>query len=333
MIVAVGSTRPPKVEAVREAFRRIRECSGWPADEPEVLARDVPHSAPSMPVTVDELVGGAFLRVRALRRDLARRREHADLWIGLEGGLNVLDAPAAKTYTAKGAASEEETASVGAGPATTGAAALRMTSGAAPQKARSAEAGARPISVRQVFLESWVYVEGNRLEGLDQETEAGLPESPEASAAAFGAPRETLDNGRLDSPAGGQLHTSSSVGRALTARQDADDAGGPMVELGRLEGYYARGGGIVVPEALASMVLDQGLELGQAIDAYVGGRDIRSKNGTWGILTRDLVSRQDSFVTALIAALAPFYNSGAYKAAPQEAEPATTTISMKSEAL
>ncbi|HSR66809.1 MAG TPA: inosine/xanthosine triphosphatase [Acidobacteriota bacterium] len=94
-------------------------------------------------------------------------------------------------------------------------------------------------------------------------------------------------------------------------------------------GYYARSGGIPIPRALAAMVLEEGLELGEAIDDYAGHRDVRSRMGTWGILTRDLVSRRDSFVTALIAALAPFYNAAAYR----RIEPEPTITSTKAEAL
>jgi non-canonical (house-cleaning) NTP pyrophosphatase len=44
----------------------------------------------------------------------------------------------------------------------------------------------------------------------------------------------------------------------------------------------------------------------------IGGRDIRSKQGAWGVLSRDLVTRSMSFELALIAAFAPFYNPKLY---------------------
>ena len=56
----------------------------------------------------------------------------------------------------------------------------------------------------------------------------------------------------------------------------------------------------------------EGRELGDVIDEVTGGRDIRSKQGAWGILSRDLVTRSMSFELALIAAFAPFYNSRFY---------------------
>jgi hypothetical protein len=43
-----------------------------------------------------------------------------------------------------------------------------------------------------------------------------------------------------------------------------------------------------------------------------GARDVRSRQGAWGILSRDLVTRSLSFELALIAAFAPFYNPALY---------------------
>lgn len=189
MIVAVGSTRKPKVDAVREAFERIRRDTSWPQQEPEFLARDVSPWAPAMPLSAEELMGGARERVRQLGKLVDEEGLEADILVGMEGGFNIIHSPAGK---------------------------------------------------RQIFLESWVYV---------------------------------------------------------SDRQD---------------GYFARGGGILVPEQLGAAVIDEGIELGEAVDRCSGISDVRSKQGAWGYLTRDMVSRRDSFVLALIAALAPFYNSRAF---------------------
>jgi non-canonical (house-cleaning) NTP pyrophosphatase len=48
------------------------------------------------------------------------------------------------------------------------------------------------------------------------------------------------------------------------------------------------------------------------IDEVAGMRDVRSKQGAWGVLSRDLLTRSMSFEAALIAAFAPFYNSRLY---------------------
>jgi non-canonical (house-cleaning) NTP pyrophosphatase len=72
--------------------------------------------------------------------------------------------------------------------------------------------------------------------------------------------------------------------------------------------FFGRSGGIVLPEPLVKRVVDNGIELAEAIDAFAGEDGIRNKQGAWGVLTRNLMTRQDAFRTAVVAALAPFFN-------------------------
>jgi inosine/xanthosine triphosphatase len=74
---------------------------------------------------------------------------------------------------------------------------------------------------------------------------------------------------------------------------------------------FGAGGAIVVPDAIARQVLN-GRELGDVVDE-VAGTAVRGTRGAWGVLTRDLVGRQDSFTAAILAALAPFYNPALYQ--------------------
>lgn len=69
---------------------------------------------------------------------------------------------------------------------------------------------------------------------------------------------------------------------------------------------------ISVPAEIVKKVVQGRSELGVVIDQVAGGRDIRSKQGAWGVLSRDLVTRSMSFELALIAAFAPFYNPKFY---------------------
>ena len=78
---------------------------------------------------------------------------------------------------------------------------------------------------------------------------------------------------------------------------------------GTLWGFGA-GGAIAVPDAIAREVLN-GRELGDVIDE-VAGTAVRGTRGAWGVLTCDLIGRQDSFKSAILAALAPFYNPALY---------------------
>ncbi len=65
---------------------------------------------------------------------------------------------------------------------------------------------------------------------------------------------------------------------------------------------------ISVPTWLARRVIDEGRELGTVIDEVTRQNDVRSRQGTWGVLSLDLITRSASFETAVIAAFAPFYN-------------------------
>jgi non-canonical (house-cleaning) NTP pyrophosphatase len=69
---------------------------------------------------------------------------------------------------------------------------------------------------------------------------------------------------------------------------------------------------ISVPEAIVKKVIEGRSELGLVIDEIAGSRDVRSRQGAWGVLSRDLVTRSMSFELALIAAFAPFYNAEVY---------------------
>ena len=78
-------------------------------------------------------------------------------------------------------------------------------------------------------------------------------------------------------------------------------------------GFYGRSGAILLPEALAAQVLDQGTELSHAIEAYTGIKGIRDTQGAWGVLTKNLIDRQESFRIAVISAFAPFFNPALYQ--------------------
>lgn len=78
------------------------------------------------------------------------------------------------------------------------------------------------------------------------------------------------------------------------------------------EGYFGSSGNVAVPERIAHEVMRRRRELGEVIDEAANAHDIRSKQGTWGILTNDLLTRRASFEIALIAAFAPFYNRDLY---------------------
>jgi len=78
-------------------------------------------------------------------------------------------------------------------------------------------------------------------------------------------------------------------------------------------GAYGQSGSILLPEALAARVVDGGVELAKAIDEFAGGKGIRDAQGAWGVFTRNMITRQDAFRTAVINAFAPFFNADIYR--------------------
>ena len=77
-------------------------------------------------------------------------------------------------------------------------------------------------------------------------------------------------------------------------------------------GAFGAAPSISVPPSLAKKVIEGRRELGLVIDEVSGIQDVRSRQGAWGILSRDLVTRAMSFEVALVAAFAPFYNQALY---------------------
>jgi inosine/xanthosine triphosphatase len=187
--IAVGSTRRPKLAAVNQALESFGAVLA-PAAEFAVVGFDVESGVGHTPSIRDELMRGARQRAESLVQLAQQRRESWQYFVGLEGGLDVVQ-----------------------------------------------EKGNRVV-----FLESWAYV---------------------------------------------------SDGFA---------------------GHFGRSGAVEIPEALAHEVLENGVELSEAIDRFAGESGIRDAQGAWGVLSRDLITRQEAFRVAVLAAFAPFYNSKMYRA-------------------
>jgi len=69
-------------------------------------------------------------------------------------------------------------------------------------------------------------------------------------------------------------------------------------------GAFGRSGAVLLPEPLVQQVVDRGVELAVAIDDFVGAKGIRDTQGAWGVLTRDLITRRDSFRVSVVSAFA-----------------------------
>ncbi len=209
IIIAVGSTRRPKLNAVTEAlelFGPIMPASANAA-EFEVVGVEVDSGVGHTPSSRQESMVGARQRAESLIELARERNQPWRYFVGLEGGLDVVQEESVES----GVAFESATMSA--------------------------------IHLRRVFLESWAYVsDGER-------------------------------------------------------------------------GHFGRSGGIEIPAVLAHEVLDLGVELSVAIDRFAGAIGIRDAQGAWGVLSSNLVTRQEAFRVAVVAAFAPFYNARMYRAA------------------
>lgn len=130
-----------------------------------------------------------------------------------------------------------------------------------------------------------------------------------AQERAF-AVRESLKSRRLEADIyvglEGGFHSISIAGEWHTFLR-----GWAYATNGEL-GAFGAAPSISVPPAIVKQVVEGRRELGFVIDEVTGARDVRSKQGAWGVLSRDLVTRSMSFELALIAAFAPFYNPKYY---------------------
>jgi len=76
-------------------------------------------------------------------------------------------------------------------------------------------------------------------------------------------------------------------------------------------GAFGRSGAVLLPGAVVQRVVDDRIELSEAIDAFAGAHGIRDAQGAWGILTRDIITRRDSFRVSVVSAFASLLAGGA----------------------
>jgi inosine/xanthosine triphosphatase len=185
LIVAVGSTRRPKLDAVRDALEALvpRFQGGMPFD---IVAVDVPSGVHHTPLSREETMAGARQRAEALALIARQRREPWNYFLGLEGGVDIMNGP----------------------------------------------------GTRWAFLENWAYV--------------------------------------------------------------ADASG---------RGSFGQSGAVLLPEGIVRRVVDCGVELADAIDAYAEGHGIRDTQGAWGVLTRGIITRRDAVRISVVSAFASFFAS------------------------
>lgn len=81
-IVIIGSQNPVKINATREAFEKM-----FPEENFEFQAFDASSGVSDQPMTTEQTLGGARNRAN----DCKKNFPGADYWVGIEGGLCILD--------------------------------------------------------------------------------------------------------------------------------------------------------------------------------------------------------------------------------------------------
>jgi len=79
-------------------------------------------------------------------------------------------------------------------------------------------------------------------------------------------------------------------------------------------GAFGCGPSLVLPECIAAPVR-AGEDMSAVLDRVARGEDLRSRGGTWGYVTRGILTRALAFETAVLAALVPFYHPQPFGAA------------------
>ncbi len=158
-----------------------------------------------------------------------------------------------------------------------------------------------------------------RAEMIAREVESGVPRMPlndsQLMRGAYGRAESVAallrgEGERADLYVGleGGFHSITFEGRRHTFLH-----GWAYVTDGDGRGHFGHAPAVAIPPRIAAQVERTGRPLGDVMDEVAGERDVRSRQGAWGVLTRGLLTRAMSFEAALVAAFAPFYNGGLYE--------------------
>lgn len=189
----------------------------------------------------------------------------------------------------------------------------------ASERRPKVEAVRRAIARISQLDPSW-----SNVELLARSTESGVSATPVSDVEMRQGARQRV-LALHETLLAGQPASASVDGRTLAVGLE----GGLHVEQGEAERHvwlrgwacasdgvalgWGCGPSIELPHHVAQAVLD-GEDLAAVIDRVSGETDVRSRGGTWGILTRDLLVRTETFEAAVLAAFSRFYNAAAYAA-------------------
>lgn len=74
----------------------------------------------------------------------------------------------------------------------------------------------------------------------------------------------------------------------------------------------ASSGSIMLPDNIMQLVEEKHMELGEAVDAIIGGQDNKQKAGFSGYISKNLIDRTNHYIDMIIYALSRFYHREAF---------------------
>lgn len=80
------------------------------------------------------------------------------------------------------------------------------------------------------------------------------------------------------------------------------------IENSQWVGYIGISPMIEIPNQIQKELYENKKDLGKTIDQLSGKNQIRNQNWTFGELTDDMITREQSFILSTQAALSPFFN-------------------------
>jgi inosine/xanthosine triphosphatase len=78
------------------------------------------------------------------------------------------------------------------------------------------------------------------------------------------------------------------------------------------KGFFGGSPCIPLPDAISRSLQEGRVELADIMDQLTGLKDVRSNQGAFGILTRDIINRTDAFELAVICSMIPHLNRTYY---------------------
>jgi len=85
--IAIGSLRPPKINAVKSALAKLQQTYRLGAARFDYQARSVDSAIASMPLSTADLMLGAFNRAQALEALFQDEDDKPAFYVGMEGGF------------------------------------------------------------------------------------------------------------------------------------------------------------------------------------------------------------------------------------------------------